>query len=328
VAQLAGDLEDAKNRYVTILAEQPLGYYMLLAFARLRAISEDLARSSMDAAVAREPAGAFLTRNHAELSSPAFARFERLLEVGEIDAARHELHAGGLMGDGVDPEVLWTVAWLFDLGGAPELGHSFARARLLDYREHWPAGRWRVAWEAAFPRPWAALVTRESEATHIPAPLTWAIMREESAFNPDARSVADAIGLMQLIAPTARATARGTQLPYDEDSLRRPEVSIALGTRLLSSLRASFPANRLLAIAAYNGGSRAVRRWLGERAGDDFDLFVERIPFDETRAYIKRVLASEAAYAYLYEPAALDELLALPMHPSSDLVAGGSAALP
>src|SRR4029077_4612936 len=120
------------------------------------------------------------------------------------------------------------------------------------------------------------LVIRESEATNLPAALTWAIMREESAFNPEARSIADAIGLMQLIAPTARATARGTQLPYDEDALRRPEISIALGTRLLSSLRASFPGNRSLAIAAYNGGSRAVRRWLGERAGDDFDLFVER----------------------------------------------------
>jgi soluble lytic murein transglycosylase len=328
VAQLAGDLDDARKRYLAILADQPLGYYMLLAYARVRAMSEDLARSSMEAAIAREPAGAFLTRNHAELASPAFARFERLLEVGEVDAARHELTAAGLLGEGVDPEVLWTIAWVYDVAGAPEIGHSFARARLVDYREHWPAGRWKLAWEVAFPRPWAALVTRESEATHVPAPLTWAIMREESDFYPDARSIADAIGLMQLIAPTARATARGTQLPFDEDSLRRPEVSIALGTRLLSSLRASFPANRLLAIAAYNGGSRAVRRWLGERGGDDFDLFVERIPFDETRAYIKRVLASQAAYAYLYEPAALDELLALPMHPSSDLVAGTSVALP
>jgi soluble lytic murein transglycosylase len=328
VAQLAGDSDDARRRYLAFLADQPLGYYMLLAYARLRAYGEDPARSAMEAAIAREPTGAFLTRQHAELASPAFARFERLLEVGEVDAARRELHAAGLTGDGVDPEVLWTIAWLYNLAGAPELGHSFARTRLVEYREHWPAGRWRFAWEVAFPRPFEALVTRESESTHIPAPLTWAIMREESAFIPDARSIADAIGLMQLIAPTARATARGTQLPYDEEALRRPEISIALGTRLLSSLRASFPANRLLAIAAYNGGAQAVRRWLGERGGDDFDLFVERIPFDETRAYIKRVLASQAAYAYLYEPAALDELLTLPMHPSSDLVASPSAALP
>ena len=94
--------------------------------------------------------------------------------------------------------------------------------------------------------------------------------------------------------------------------------------RLLSSLRAVFPVHPALAIAAYNGGSGAVRRWLGERGADDFDVFVERIPFDETRNYVKRVLASEAAYAYLYAPAALDEVLALPSH----LVAPQAVATP
>ena len=76
----------------------------------------------------------------------------------------------------------------------------------------------------------------------------------------------------------------------------------------------SFPGHPALAIAAYNGGSVAVRRWLVEHGADDFDVFVERIPFDETRNYVKRVLASEAAYAYLYAPAALEELLAMPAH--------------
>ena len=308
VAELAGDMDDARTRYEALVGEQPLGYYMLLAYGRLRAMSAEAARLAMEAGVAREPIGPFLTRAHPELASTAFERFVRLLEVGEIDSARREAHAGGLVTEGVDAEVLWTVAWLYDRAGAPELGSSLTRSRLLDYRGHWPAGRWRLAWEVAFPRAWEAIVARESEATHVPTPLTWSIMREESAFNPDAHSVADAIGLMQLIAPTARATARGTPLPSDEEALHRPEVSIALGTRLLSSLRASFPARPALAIAAYNGGGRAVRRWLGEHGGDDFDVFVERIPFEETRAYLKRVLASQAAYAYLYAPTGLDEL--------------------
>jgi soluble lytic murein transglycosylase len=143
-------------------------------------------------------------------------------------------------------------------------------------------------------------------------------MREESAFNPDAHSVANAIGLMQLIGGTARMMARGTPLAFDDVSLRRPEVSIALGAKLLASLRTSFAGNPALAIAAYNSGSGSVHRWLGERGGDDFDVFVERIPFDETRNYLKRVLASEAAYAFLYAPKTLDELLALPQRASGD----------
>jgi soluble lytic murein transglycosylase len=169
-----------------------------------------------------------------------------------------------------------------------------------------------LPWQIAFPRPWADVVGTESAASGIPASLTWAIMREESAFNPDAHSPANAFGLMQLLVGTARSVAKGTSLVVDDGALRKPEVSIALGAKLLGSLRASFSTNPSLAIAAYNGGSGAVRRWLGERGGDDFDVFVERIPFDETRNYLKRVLASEAAYAYLYAPGALDELLALP----------------
>jgi len=241
-----------------------------------------------------------------------FARVVALLEVGEVDAARHEALAGGIAADGADPEVLWALAWLYDRAGAADLGHAFARGRLLDYRSHWPAGRWRLAWEVAYPRAWSDLVTRECESSHVSTALAWAVMREESAFDPDARSAASAIGLMQLISPTARLVAHDTSWPSDELSLHRPEVSIALGARLLASLRVSFPIHPALAIAAYNSGGGSVRRWLQARGSDAFDVFVERIPFDETRAYVKRVLASEAAYAYLYDPADLDELFAVP----------------
>ena len=316
VAQLGGDLDDAKARYAAVIAEQPFAFYMLMAYARLAALDDTRARDAVQVAVAREPSGPFLTAAHAELASPAFERFARLLEVGEIDAARHEAAAGGLVAEGTDPEVLWTAAWLYDRAGAPELGHAFARSRLIDYRGHWPAGRWKLAWQVAFPRPWDDVVHSESASAGIPSPLTWAIMREESAFNPDAHSAANALGLMQLLGGTARLMARGTPLAFDDDALRRPEVSIALGTRLLGSLRASFASNPALAIAAYNSGSGAVRRWLGERGSEDFDLFVERIPFEETRNYLKRVLSSEAAYAYLYAPKTLDELLALPARAS------------
>jgi soluble lytic murein transglycosylase len=162
-------------------------------------------------------------------------------------------------------------------------------------------------------------VAAESAAAAIPEPLTWAIMREESAFNPDAKSRANAIGLMQLLVGTARLVSRGPSAPataVDEAALHKPELSIAIGARLLGSLRASFSADKALAIAAYNGGAGAVRRWLAERGADDFDVFVEHIPYDETRNYLKWVLASEAAYAYLYTPSVLDELLALPRRAS------------
>jgi soluble lytic murein transglycosylase len=130
---------------------------------------------------------------------------------------------------------------------------------------------------------------------------------------------------MQLMTNTARLVAKGTELAFDEPSLYRPEVSIAIGARLLGSLRVSFPGNPALAIAAYNSGGGSVRRWLSEHGGDDFDLFVERIPFDETRGYVKRVLASEAAYAYLYAPKAVEEVLSLPLRAAGQEMAVGPA---
>jgi soluble lytic murein transglycosylase len=308
VAELAGEVEDAKTRYAALVASQPFSYYMLLAYARLRAEDDGLARSTLEDAIAHEPSGPFCTRDHPEFHTLAFDRFLRLLEVGEIDAARHEAFEAGWTAEGAESEVLWTLGFLYDEAGAPDVGHAPARTRLVDYRAHYPTGRWKVAWQVAFPRPWDAIVRRESEASGIPAPLTWAIMREESAFNADAKSPVNALGLMQLMASTARLVAAGTAVPYDEPSLHRPEVSIALGARLLGQLRASFPIHPALAVAAYNSGATPVRRWL-DRGARDIDVFVERIPYDETRAYVKRVLASEAAYAFLYAPGALGELV-------------------
>ena len=106
----------------------------------------------------------------------------------------------------------------------------------------------------------------------------------------------------------------------------RPDVSIALGTRLLSQLRKSYPNRPDLPVAAYNGGAVVVRRWLTERRTDDVDLFIERIPFDETRNYVKRVLASQAAYAYLYAPQSLDELITMFKGSDSESAAASASA--
>ncbi|MGH7434069.1 MAG: transglycosylase SLT domain-containing protein, partial [Polyangiaceae bacterium] len=311
-ADLSGAFDDAKDRYAALVGSEPLSYYMLLAYARLRVLDEGRARGARESAEARETPGPLVGAHHAELELPAFERFRRLLEVGEVDAARHEVGVSGLAGEGTDPEVIWAIASLYDRAGAYDLAHTFTRGRLVDYRSHYPAGRWRRGWEIAFPRVWEPAVDRESAAAEIGPSLVWAIMREESAFNPEAKSAASAFGLMQLVLGTARLAAKGTTIVVDEDALKTPEVSIALGTRLLASLRRSFPGHPAPAIAAYNAGSRAVRRWMAERPADDLDLFVDRIPYDETRAYVKRVVSSAAAYAYLYSPDALDELLMFP----------------
>ena len=239
VAQLAGD---ARRREGALRGARRRSAARLLHAARVRAPARARRRRRARGgrrrpSRARRP-GPFLTaRAPGARDARRSSASQRLLEVGEIDAARREATAGGLVAESVDPEVLWTVAWLYDRAGAPELGHSFARVaarrlsrplarRALAARPGRSPSRVRGTTSSA----------RESASAGIPPPLTWAIMREESAFNPDAQSGANAIGLMQLlVGHGAAGRARARPLVVDEPSLHRPEVSIALGARLLAS---------------------------------------------------------------------------------------------
>ncbi len=307
-----GDAADAKARYTQIVHDAPLSFYMTQAYARLSTEDTAAAARALDESVSRDDGGAFPAADHAELRTPGVDRACRLLEVGEIDAAKRELAAAGAVGDAVDVEVAWVIGQLYNRAGAPELGHALAKGKRTEYLAHYPVGRWRTPWEVAFPRAFEPLVVKASAANGIPAPLAWAIMREESSFYPEAKSPSNAYGLMQLITPTAQWMAPGTGYGFDEVSLKRPEVSIAFGTKLLGKLRTQFAVNPALAISAYNGGGGAVQRWVSQRSGADFELWVEQIPWEETRLYTKRVLASQAAYAFLYERPALAEVLSIP----------------
>jgi soluble lytic murein transglycosylase len=187
------------------------------------------------------------------------------------------------------------------------------RVEVGEWLDHYPVGRWRAAWELAFPRPFAGVVAAEAKRHGIPEALAYAIMREESAFDPRVISFANAIGLMQLITPTARRMAKPLGLPADTESLKRPEVNIALGCRYLSILRGQFADNPLLAIPGYNAGGGAPKRWIAERPEQSFDLWVERIPYEETRLYTKRVMTSMAAYEFLYARDQPSEALRVPL---------------
>jgi soluble lytic murein transglycosylase len=311
-AAATGDADGARSRLVRIVERYPLAFYMLLAQARLAGLDPAAASRTLRDATQRDADGAFPSKVHPILESAAIQRAMRLLEVGEVDAARREVTASGALADGVDSEVVWAVGALYNQAGLPELGHAFARGKLTDFSAHYPEGKWRTPWQVAYPRAFEAVVVKACAENAIPTPLAWGIMREESSFVADVRSHANAIGLMQLIGPTAKWMAAGTNIPSDEASLKRPEVSVELGTRLLAKLRVTH-GHPALAIGAYNGGGGAVERWVSARTTDELDLFVEQIPYDETRNYIKRVLSSQAAYAYLYDPTALKEPLGLPL---------------
>jgi soluble lytic murein transglycosylase len=152
-----------------------------------------------------------------------------------------------------------------------------------------------------YPVPFPDILLRSACGQDIDPLLVASIMREESRFDPRAKSWAAARGLMQFIPPTARSVAQDLNIPWrGEDSLYDPETAILLGARHLRDLRARFKGDVQKAVAAYNAGEPAVRRWERSGAPDDDVDFLVRISYLETRNYVKRVLNSYAHYRAIY----------------------------
>ncbi len=163
-----------------------------------------------------------------------------------------------------------------------------------------PGSRTRWAWECAFPSPYADAVRAAEAREQLPTGLLWAVMRQESGFDPDAVSPARAVGLMQLLPDTARAVEGELSLAADDARLTSPPYAIRVGARVLHKLVDRFHGDLPIAVAAYNGGADALERWLSRAPGMQLDTFVERIPFDETREYVIRVMGNLARYGYMY----------------------------
>lgn len=126
-----------------------------------------------------------------------------------------------------------------------------------------------------------------------------AVARQESLFDPRARSPANARGLMQLIHPTAERVARrvGINEPSTTD-LYQPALNIELAGHYLASLMDRYDQRRPLAAAAYNAGEHRVDRWIRDASGLWMDVWIETIPFRETRNYVKNVLAFAQVYGH------------------------------
>ena len=151
--------------------------------------------------------------------------------------------------------------------------------------------------DARFPSLFDELFDEKANKKKIDVIWATAIARQESAFKPAAVSHAGARGLMQLMPATARATSRKHSIPLPRlDDLFKPETNIALGTAYLSEMYFKFDRNRAFASAAYNAGPHRVERWLKQRGHLPLDVWIETIPFKETRNYVKNVLAFRVIY--------------------------------
>jgi soluble lytic murein transglycosylase len=152
----------------------------------------------------------------------------------------------------------------------------------------------------AYPRAFEELVLEWAQRYQVDPFLVWAVMREESHFQPEVMSWADARGLMQVIPSTGAWIAQRLGEEFVLEELFDPATSIRYGTWYLSNLLEVFNGNATLAIAAYNGGRGSVQRWMGSPLYRDTVDLPGVAAFRETREYIGKVLASWLAFRWIY----------------------------
>lgn len=280
VAAQQGDDATARQLYESIQPDD--NYYSAMAAARL-------GRPAIPHPLPIPPDAALL----AEIEAlPPFTRARELLLSGMAARARAEWRFGQDQ---------------LSLHVQPQTIHLAARWGWHQHAVSTATGQ-RVFFDYAllYPRPYDAEVAAAAEVSGLAPSLIYGVIRQESLYQSDAVSGANARGLMQLLLETARRTARQWNLPAPTtSSLAQPAANVMLGATHLKDLLGRFGGQLPLALAGYNAGPGAAQRWLPAGAMDP-DIWIENIPYNETRNYVQRILWHTVVFSWLQDGEAQD----------------------
>lgn len=272
--------QQAAQSYRHLIQRYPDGYYALLAERRLGVSPSPLSSSDIDVEASAPP-----------MSATVAAHYQRSLELRAISLfgfARRELD---VVRDSTPHEPAYNRFFLNEYDQVE--GHNAALRFAQSLARN--GGNWI---RYLYPQAYWATVSEQARTKQLDPYLVLALMRQESVFDPDAVSPAQAYGLMQLLPTTAAKVAgvpTGTSLPLTD-----PQFNIETGMAYLRQLLNRYNGNTIQALAAYNGGENAVDRWLKRYPGLAEDEFVEHISYRETRNYVKQVLKNYRTYQRLY----------------------------
>ena len=284
----------ARERYALVGSDYLNSYYGRLAAKRLP-IPPPPRVFGDDAEFVAPPANEPLVRT--------------LLLLSRYDEALSELrYAQRRWGDSAAIQA--TIAWTYQQQGLAASGSErfrLLRGSITMMRRAYPQflaaggqGLPREVLTVIFPLAYWDGIRKYSAAQDLDPYLVAALVVQESTFVPDVRSSANAVGLMQLMASTGRQYARRLKLPYSSGLLTNPETNLRMGTTYFADKIREFGSFHL-ALASYNAGERAVRRWMAERPEvTDQEEFIDDIPYPETQNYVKRILGTVEDYRRLY----------------------------
>ncbi len=231
-----------------------------------------------------------------------YKEVQRLVELDEIDRARAKWK-------GIRQSIESMVPADKRMAFVRFMGH-----KVEDYRHGWQkvtGGKLAAMsnmpdtddprWLLAYPRAYASIVEQLGDEFDLPSHFIYAIMRQESRYNPSAVSHTDAVGALQMIPPTARLVAKDMGVKYDPKTFPRPEVSFRYSFFYLRKLANLFKDQLVFTAASYNGGPKPIARWMDESPGVDLAMLVEEFAYNESRIYCRKVAEHTLRYLYLYE---------------------------
>jgi len=305
--------QSAIQNFLHILNEFPLSYYAMLSLGRLEVLAADQAALwvQMHRKRVYQPDDAENYCFHAIGDSPSFSAARQLTAMALYTDALTELTA---FIDSTNPRIAFEgkLARAILLKKQARHSESARLAASLLRPAHDLNHQAYAAWLLTYPMPWKDIVSKSATPGSNLFYIVYAIMREESYYDPKAESWANARGLMQIMLPTAQSMASelGMPKPVPAD-LFKPEVSIPLGAGYLAKLHRILIPHPMFVLPGYNAGQGNVGKWITRFADAEVDLYVEKIPFKEARHYAKRVGMTLWRYHWLY-----DETLDKPFDPA------------
>jgi soluble lytic murein transglycosylase len=278
-----GDKTGSEKALSALLAEYPLGYYSLSYGNNTKSMEdESLTRDKELRETLPVPSG--------------FERAKAMIAMGLYEEAARELSwSRRRKADNTD--ALPGMARLYLEMGDFHSASALVRPERLRRMERNSLAEWGIAYPLAF----RELVASNAAESRISESLIYSIMRAESNYSPSAVSPVGAVGLLQVMPATAAAIANSGSNKGISGRLVRPEINIRLGVKHLKDLMDIYNGDLVLVVAAYNAGSGNVSRWLKMFGKLPRDIFIENIPFPETREYVKNVMAGIEIYKRLYK---------------------------
>lgn len=298
LAEEDGDLDRAGEYYTFILRRFTHFYYADLARERLRFRFNTSAHDSLLDQIPNpddHPGDSF----EAPSDDLRVARARLLTNAALFDFAVRELQS--------EPDKLYAkaeIARVYLKQDRPDRALQSLKRAVPGYFSEDISDMPQWAWDILFPKSYWNDLTRYSKANDLDPYLVASLIRQESEFNAQAVSYANAWGLMQLLPPVGKKLAKEVRMPhFTQDQLTDPTINLQLGTRYFKHMVDDFGGQVEYALAAYNAGSDRVKAWQGQGPYRDIHEFVESIPFTQTREYVQAIMRNATVYRLLYSNA-------------------------